>query len=148
MIIGSLDETKFYENVHPLFKRAFDYLRSCDFNDVEAGKYELAGTDLYAIISDSTLRNESEAMLEVHNDYIDIQLPVSKAEQFGWRPRSELKEPHGNFIGEKDIQFFDDKKSMMFHVEQKHFVVFFPEDGHAPCIGEGIIRKVVVKIKI
>lgn len=148
MIICSPGNTRSYEQIHPLFRRAFDYLRSTDFSTAEPGKIELQGTDLFAVISDSPLKNEVEAKLEVHNDYIDIQLPVSKTEQFGWKPREELVMPQDVFDKEKDIQFFDDPKSMVFDLPEGHFVIFFPEDGHAPCIGEGIIRKVVVKIKI
>jgi YhcH/YjgK/YiaL family protein len=148
MIIGSLGESRYYENIHPLFKQAFDYLKSVDFLKVEPGKYELAGTDLFAIVSDTTLKHAEDARLEVHNAYIDIQLPVSKTERFGWASRSTMNTPLGVFDDEKDIQFFDDEKSMIFPLQQGCFAVFFPDDAHAPCIGEGIVRKVVVKIKL
>lgn len=148
MIIGNLGETQSYENIHPLFKKAFDYLRSTDFMNVAPGKYELAGADLFAIVSDSPLRPAAEADLEAHNEYIDIQLPVSSVEQFGWRPRGELDNPIRAFDQDKDIQFFKDPKSMTIPLQQGCFIIFFPHDAHAPCIGEGIIRKVVVKIKI
>ncbi len=148
MIIGSLGESKYYENIHPLFKQAFDYLKSVDFLEIEPGKYELAGTDLFAIVSDTPLKPAEAALLEVHNAYIDIQLPVSKTERFGWAPRSIMNAPQGVFDDKKDIQFFDDEKSMIFPLQQGCFAIFFPEDAHAPCIGEGTIRKVVVKIKL
>ena len=28
------------------------------------------------------------------------------------------------------------------------FVIFFPEDAHAPCIGNGKMKKMVVKVKL
>jgi len=148
MIIDHLDNSKLYESIHPLFEKAFNYLESVDFMTVDPGKVELQDSDLFAIISDSELKLEEEANIEVHNKYIDIQLPISKQENFGWHSRNTLNMPIGPFDTEKDIQFFEDKASFIFSLPKRNFVVFFPEDGHAPCIGEGMIRKVVVKIKL
>ena len=41
MILDSLNNTKKIECLHPLFKKAFDYLKSTDFSKVEDGKHEL-----------------------------------------------------------------------------------------------------------
>ena len=47
MILDSLNNTERIECLHPLFKKAFDYLKSTDFSKVEDGKYELEGSRLY-----------------------------------------------------------------------------------------------------
>ena len=47
MILDSLNNTKKIECLHPLFKKAFDYLKSTDFSKVEDGKHELDGSRLY-----------------------------------------------------------------------------------------------------
>ncbi|WP_165040233.1 YhcH/YjgK/YiaL family protein [Dysgonomonas sp. ZJ709] len=148
MIVGSLKDTERYEDIHPLFKTVFDFLRNTDFLKSEVGTIELQGKDAFAIISDSDLRNKELAKPEAHNRYLDIQLPISKAETFGWKYRLDLNEECEPFNDERDIQFFEDKVETYFSVSPGDFVIFFPEDGHAPCIGEGKIRKVVVKIKI
>lgn len=148
MILDSLKNCEMYEKMHPLFKEAFDYLKSVDFEKVEVGKTELKGKDLFLMVSDSDMKTVEEAKMEVHNKYIDIQLPVSKAETYGWKARAELKEEREAFNEEKDIQFFHDKGTTLVTAVPGDFAVFFPEDGHAPCIGEGKIRKVVVKIKV
>ena len=36
---------------------------------------------------------------------------------------------------------------MVFTLSPGEFVIFFPEDAHAPCIGEGVIRKMVAKVR-
>jgi YhcH/YjgK/YiaL family protein len=148
MILDKLDNSGMYEKLHPLFKEAFEYLKSVDFSKAGTGKTELKGKDLFAMVSDSNLKIAGNAMLEVHNKYIDIQLPVSKAETFGWKARKNLNEATEAFNEEKDIQFFSDKYETLITVLPGDFLIFFPEDGHAPCIGEGRIRKVVVKIRI
>jgi len=148
MIIDSLKNTEPYEHIHPLFKKAFDYLKSVDFATAPVGKIKLDGDNLIVAVSDSGLKAEEDAKLEVHNNYIDIQLPISKAETFGWTCRANLEEEVAPFNTEKDIQFFKDKPDTYFTVEPGNFLIFFTGDGHAPCIGEGTIRKVVVKIKL
>jgi YhcH/YjgK/YiaL family protein len=148
MILDKSDNSGMYEQLHPLFKEAFEYLKSVDFSKVEAGKTELKGRYLFVTVSDSSLKIADNARLEVHNKYIDIQLPVSKAETFGWKARRDLNEAVEAFDEEKDIQFFNDKYETLITVLPGDFLIFFPEDGHAPCIGEEQIRKVVVKIKL
>lgn len=148
MIIDNLNNSARYENLHPLFKQAFDYLKSVDFSKAETGKIELKGKDLFVIVSDSDLRAADDAQPEVHNRYIDIQMPVSKSETFGWTSRANLQNETEPFDEERDIQFFRDKSETFIAVYPGSFLIFFPEDGHAPCIGEGQVRKVVVKIRI
>ena len=148
MILDKLENSGKYEHLHPLFKEAFDYLKSIDFSKAEPTKTELKGKDLFVMVSDSELRAADKAKPETHNKYIDIQLPISRPETFGWKARQDLTHPIGNFDEEKDIQFFDDKTETQITVLPGNFLIFFPEDGHAPCIGEGQVRKVVVKIKI
>jgi len=148
MILDSLKKAELYYSIHPLFKEAFEYLKSVDFMKAEVGKTELKGKDLFVVVSDSDLRTEEEAKMEVHNKYIDIQLPISVAETYGWKARAELKEERDAFNEEKDIQFFFDKGTTLVTAVPGDFAIFFPQDGHAPCIGGGgKVRKVVVKIK-
>ncbi|WP_029904746.1 YhcH/YjgK/YiaL family protein [Prevotella sp. 10(H)] len=147
MIIDNLKNAEAYYNLHPLFKEAFEYLKSGDFIKAENGKIEFKGEDLFAIISDSDMKASTDAKIEVHNKYIDIQIPVSKPETYGWKSRTELNEEKDVFDNYKDIQFFEDKATTEITAIPGNFVIFFPQDGHAPCIGEGKIRKVVVKIR-
>lgn len=148
MIIDNLNNTKDYEHVHPLFKQAFDFLKNSDLSAMPLGKVEIAGDDLFALISDSRLKAVQEAKLEVHNKYLDIQMPLSGSETMGWKSRVLLEKSLEAFDTERDIQFFEDSISTFFNLEPYNFVIFFPQDGHAPCIGEGSVKKVVIKIKL
>lgn len=147
MVLDSLNHTGIYEKINPLFKKAFDYIQSVDIKNLQVGKIQL-DENISVAVSDSNLKNENDAKLELHNQYIDIQIPIDKTEKFGWKGRSELKMPHEPFNIAKDIQFFDDKIESIIPVNPGNFVIFWPEDAHAPCIGEGKIRKIVIKIKI
>lgn len=146
MIIDCLENYAQYKEVHPLFKKAFHYLTSVDLNQLSNGRIELDEDRLFLIVSDSKLKSKEEAQLEVHNKYIDIQIPLSHAETFGVASRKNLKYAIDVFNKDKDIQFFADKTTSYVTLEPKQFIVFFPLDAHAPCIGDGSVRKIVVKI--
>ncbi len=146
MIIGSLKDSARYESLNPYFKEAFDYLKKLDFKNLEKGKIILKEDALIVNMNESKLKTSDNAQLEVHNKYIDIQLPVSCAETFGWKYRSDCKEVTAPFDPEKDIEFYGDKADTLFTLQPGDFVIFFPEDAHAPCIGEGDIMKIIIKV--
>ena len=149
MIFDSLKNCALYENVHPRMKRAFELLTATDWNSLEPGIHELEGRDIYVNLMERDLKTKKNAKLEVHNDYIDIQLLLSGAgETFGWSERKDLKQPQGPFNPEKDIQLFDDEPQTYYTMRPGQFSVLFPEDGHAPMVGEGKVRKAIVKVRL
>lgn len=147
MIHDSLKNTKFAEKLHPLFVKAFAFIEKTDFTQLPDGKHIIEGDNLYAAISSITAKNESEAALETHNEYIDIQLPLLGVETIGWKAGNELKEVSAPYNPDNDITFFNDRPTSYTKIYPGEYAIYFPEDGHAPGIGEGSIRKVVVKVK-
>lgn len=147
MILASLNNTEKIECLHPLFKKAFDYIKSTDFSTMEDGKFELEGSKLYVSIASIFGKQKEDAAIETHKKYIDIQLPLSGVEKIGWKPTSELQEESVPYNDQKDITFYVDRPTAYTKIYPGQFAVYFPEDGHAPGIGQGAIRKVVVKIE-
>lgn len=85
---------------------------------------------------------------ECHDLNIDIQICVNGLETIGWKPREKCNIPNGDYNTEKDVRFFSDEPDMFFQLTNNQFVIFYPEDVHAPMIGEGPIKKLVFKVKI
>lgn len=148
MIIDSIEKLTEYETLNPLFPKAIEYIKSLDLKNLQVGKVEIDGKNLFVSVNESNLKTAANAKLEAHNEYIDIQIPVSKAEGFGWSPRANMKKPVATFDTTKDIQFFEDSYSMQFDLQPGNFVIFFPQDAHAPCVGEGTVTKIIIKVKI
>ncbi len=147
MIIDSLKNSAKIECLHPRFKQLFDYVKSHDLTDVVPGRIEIDGDNLWLSISEVQGKQRTEALLETHNEYIDIQIPLREEETFGWMHKGALTEPKGSYSPENDICFYTDQPKLHFTLSPGEFVIFFPEDAHAPCIGERIIKKIVAKIK-
>ena len=125
MILDSLENSKRIECIHPLFKQAFDYVKSTDFSKMEDGKYDIA--DAGFTVSIASLFGK---------------------EKIGWKPGDQLLEESVPYNEEQDIAFYIDKPTAYTKIYPGQFAIYFPEDGHAPGIGQGNIRKVVIKIPV
>ena len=149
MIIGSLNDTERIEILNPHFKKIFDYLKSHDLQSLPLGKTEIDGDRAWLNVSEVEGKTEALAEMETHDQYIDIQLPLEGAETFGWQSRGELTHEAGSgYDVVKDITVYADRAVVFFTLSAGQFCIFFPEDGHVPCIGTGKIKKIVVKVKI
>jgi biofilm protein TabA len=150
MIIDSLSNALKYTCIHPLFARAFEYIQSQNIETIESGEYEISGDELKAVVSNKPGKTivESTEKFECHNKHIDIQLCIKGNEKIGWKPRYQCSQQKGEYSPEKDVAFFNDRPDMYFQLTDSQFAIFFPEDVHAPMIGEGEIKKMVIKVKI
>lgn len=147
MILDTLSNSAYYESAHPLFVKAFEFLRSAPIGTMESGRYEIDGDLVYAMIQTPEGRSRGSVKLECHRKYIDLQFVVSGNEVMGWSPLSGLGHSLG-FDEKSDCGFYKDSAQSWFDVRPGCFAVFFPGDAHAPCCGTGICRKVVIKIAV
>ncbi|MEO8416306.1 MAG: YhcH/YjgK/YiaL family protein [Ginsengibacter sp.] len=150
MIVDNLLNAEKYFCMHPLFAKAFDYIKSRDLGTIEPGKYEIDGDQLRSIVSNKKgmTAMESAAKFECHDKHIDIQLCIKGTEQMGWKPRQDCIQQKGDYNPEKDVTFYNDAPDMYFQLTNNQFAIFFPEDVHAPMIGDDEIMKMVIKVKI
>ena len=147
MIIDSLHNAERIEGMNPYFKEVFDFLRSADLASLEPGRIDINGDNAWISVMETTGKPKDKAALETHDVYIDIQVLIEGRETFGWKPRRELKQVRPQDPAKTDIDFYDDDASFYFPLSPGCFAVFFPEDGHAPCVGEGNIKKLVAKVR-
>ena len=148
MIIDQLEHANRYCDMHPAFSQAFAFLKRADLADLAPGRYEIDGDRLFCSISQGPGRPRAEANLEAHRKYIDIQYVIAGAEEMGWKPTADCRISHVPYDAEKDIEFFKDIPDSWNPVPAGSFVIFFPEDAHAPLVGIGQIHKAVLKIAV
>lgn len=146
MILSHLSDCERYEALHPLFKQVFDYVKSNDLLHVPAGRIVIDGDKLFINVSDANLVPAESQKLEVHRKYIDIHFPLSGAEIVGWSPLSRLNESEAPFDVENDFALYAETPSTYFTALPGDFYIVYPEDAHAPVIGEGVLRKLIVKV--
>jgi biofilm protein TabA len=149
MIVDTLNNASKYFSVHPLFKKAFEYIGQTDLANAGDSRSDIA-EGLKAIFSNSPGKTKEASLskFECHDKNIDIQLCIDGVETIAWKPREKCVHANGDYNTEKDVRFFSDAPDMFFQLTGGQFAIFFPEDVHAPMIGEGPIRKLVIKVKI
>ncbi len=146
MIIDSLNNLEKYVALNPLFQDVVNYIKSNDLNAKEEGKELIKGSDLFVNFNTAKGKTKEEARLETHDKMIDIQIPLNCEETYGYTPRTEL--PEQTYNAEKDITFYDGLAQQYVTATPGMFAIFFPQDGHAPCISEQqAIKKVIFKVK-
>ena len=146
MIFSALSQSARYASLHPLFRRAFDFIRDNDLHAMLPGRYPIEGDNLIAIVEHVPGKTRQQARLECHRKYIDIQLVLDGVDEMGWKPLADCLNPVSEYSAEKDIQFFHDAPASWVAVPPDHFCIFFPDDAHAPLVSTGQVRKVIFKV--
>ena len=148
MIIDTLDNLDKYVGMNPLFADVVDFLKHNDLNTLEAGKHLIKDKDLFVNITTAKGRAKEAATLETHIDMIDIQIPLDAEETFGYTPLCDL--PDFEYNAEKDITKYGDTLAQTYVTcKPGQMAIFFPQDGHAPCISESAeIKKAIFKVKV
>jgi YhcH/YjgK/YiaL family protein len=150
MILDTLENASCYEGVHPSFRNAFEWLRSCSISTPD-GRFEIDGDSLFAIVQRYDSAAAFEKKWESHRIHGDIQYLLSGSEKIGYAERRNLtiRTPYEAM---KDAEFYEPPASSSFiRLSQGSFAVFLPHDAHQPGImserPEPII-KVVIKFRL
>lgn len=146
MVIDTLDKLSSYSGLNPLFEDVLEFIKNNDLNKLESGKYMIKGDDLFVNITTAKGKTQDEAVLETHKKMIDIQVPLSVPETFGYTPLCNI--PEREYDEAKDITKIPGVAADSYVTcVPGMFAIFFPQDGHAPCISdEPEIRKAIFKV--
>ena len=148
MIIDTLDNLAKYEAVNPLFKDVVEFIKKNNLSKFEPGKYPIKDNDLFVNIAVAKGKAPDEAVIETHRKMIDIQIPLDVPETYGYTPLCDL--PEAEYNADKDITKYPDLMAESFvDCQPGMFAIFFPQDGHAPCISMAPeIKKAIFKVKV
>lgn len=145
MVIDTIENLEKYVSLNPLFKDVVEFIKSNRLDDLEVGKYAIKGADLFVNIQRAKGKSKDIALLETHKKMIDIQIPLSAPETYGYTPLCDL--PEAEYYEEKDITKYAGEANTYVTCKPGEFAIFFPQDGHAPCIsGEAEIKKAIFKV--
>ncbi|MDR0983377.1 MAG: YhcH/YjgK/YiaL family protein [Culturomica sp.] len=146
MILSNLENTGRIESLNPLFKKLFDYVKTHDLLNAPLGKIVLDGDKLFINNNEIEGVKKEGQLLEIHRQYIDVHLVLAGKETIGWKSTETLQHETQAYDEVKDRSFFSDESTTYVDVLPGEFVIVYPEDAHAPSIGEGKIRKIVAKV--
>lgn len=127
---------------------ALRFLSESDFNSMNTGRYDLGG-EVYSTITDYFTKEIDTVYYEAHRKYIDIQYVSKGREYIGLTSLNNITSVIQPYDEEKDIEFFHKSDDNLLLADPTRYFVFFPTDGHKPCVkvaSSDKVRKVVIKI--
>ncbi|MCQ2331953.1 MAG: YhcH/YjgK/YiaL family protein [Paludibacteraceae bacterium] len=148
MIKDRLENGHAYDGLHKNFRMVMEILQSLNMEELKEGRIELDGEYVFMNVDNIHGKTLDEAKFESHRRYIDIQVPISGTEKMGFAPVGDMKKLTDSDEA-KDYFFYADKVKDVVEVKKGEFVIFFPEDAHAPMIDCGDVhKKIIVKVAV
>ena len=149
MIFDSIENANIYANLGESFEKALHFLRNNDFAEMEEGRVDIDGDEVFALVQKYKTIDPENGKWEAHRQYADIQFIAKGSEDFGF-VNIEYLDAESDYDVDKDIQWFDgDGDFLQLHEDE--FVIVFPHEAHMPKLSietpEDVL-KVVVKVAI
>ncbi len=153
MIFDKIENYAKYAHLPRALYRAIEYIGSTDFSHVENGQYELDGKRMISMVNRYRTKTLDRAVWESHRKYIDVQFVAGGHERFGYVALASAPPVATPYNEEKDVMFYEHGTDT-FDAPAGTFMIFYPDDVHAPGLAAGIpptpaeVVKVVVKVAV
>lgn len=149
MILDKIENANLYKGIHSGINKAFLYIQSTNISNLNDGKHEIDGDDVFAIVMEYETKDINDDLLESHLKYIDVHYIAAGIENIGIT----------TLVNQKAIKLYDDVDDYMLFKEpcdlitlnKGMFAIFFPDDIHLPGLisdNASKVKKIVVKVKI
>lgn len=149
MIFDSIENAEIYYGLGEKFQKAFEFLKTADFDKLGTDKIEIDGENIFALPEKYITKNPEEGVWEAHRKYIDIQYMVDGTENIGYVLIDYLDELE-DYNEVKDMELLKGEGDYML-INAGEFAVFFPDDAHMPGLKveeNEEVYKVIVKIAL
>ena len=93
-------------------------------------------------------RRARDGRLETHRRHFDVHSLIAGEERIGWRAGQDLGPAAQGSDPDQDVSFHPDRPAAWTRLTPGTFAVYFPGEAHLPMVGEGVLHKVVVKIRL
>lgn len=151
MIIDKLENIDLYSGLGERFYKAFIFLKRSNFAEINDGRYEIDGENVFASVSRYQTKPIENGKWESHKKYIDVQFVARGKERIGYSNKSGMTIQQ-EYNEDNDVQFLEGNGDFIT-VSENTFVILFPSDIHMPSIAvednvKNKVIKVVVKVKV
>lgn len=146
MVLDTIENLEKYVGMNPLFADVVKFIKENDLLALEEGKHYIKDKDLFVNITTAKGKTKEEAVMETHKNMLDIQIPLDADETYGYIPLEEM--PEAEYNAEKDVTKYPGLMGTSYVTCRPGMMaIFFPQDGHAPCIATQPVKKAIFKVK-
>ncbi|HET7838247.1 MAG TPA: YhcH/YjgK/YiaL family protein [Rectinemataceae bacterium] len=149
MICDVHENWKLYAQPGSRLGRALAWLGAGKAEGLAPGRYEIEGSDIFALVQEYESKPLEACRWEAHRRYIDIQWISRGQEYIDWAALVDCR-----LLGyqeEKDFQDCSTEEGLAVAMKQGRFLVLFPEDAHRPGRARPspqAVRKIVLKVRV
>ena len=90
MIADQLANAHRYRDLGPRIARAFEFIARTDLESLADGRYELDGSNVFALVQRYTSKPEADGIWEAHRLHADLQFVVAGEERIGYGPQGRF----------------------------------------------------------
>lgn len=148
MILCDIRDASRYYGISEPLTTALKWVAAHIGDNFTVGSLALPDVDVVVNSQEPVMVNAADAKLEAHRRFIDIHVPLLCNETIGWAPVETLGKVEKPYDADADFELFGDSSHSLIVVRVGQIAIFFPEDAHAPNIGEGTHRKLCVKVPV
>jgi YhcH/YjgK/YiaL family protein len=146
MIINALKNISLYKDVYKHLPEAIAFLQKNDFSELVEGKNEFS--DNFYIVKIKGEKNPNfEGVLEVHKEWIDIHIPLNTNDIIAYKELSYCRNIEKEYNEENDYMLYREQDSCIAVLPIQYFCIIDTTMTHMAMLGEGIIEKLVIKIR-
>jgi YhcH/YjgK/YiaL family protein len=137
-----------YDANKAYWDKVFVFLRDTDLKKLSAGRHEIDGDNVYAMVTEAPTKDLDSTKFESHRKYIDVQYVIDGEEKIAVQPvaNATVTEPYDDA---KDIAHYSGEGTV-YTATPEAFFIFFPTDAHRPGItpgGNQPDKKLVIKVR-
>lgn len=147
MIFDAVQNFSRYNGLNKSFSQVDGFLKSNDLFELNAGRHEIS-QEVFVISEMCKARSVSDAPLEAHRKYIDVQFCLNAIDRIGWASIDACDAPRDPYDPKRDLVFFNDEFEKQIALSEGFFAIFFPWDAHAPNVGSGEFHKIIFKVLV
>ena len=136
MIVDRLDNAGAYHALGPRLAAALRFLQENDVTAFKDGRYDIDGDDVFVLVQRYRTKSLSQAVWESHRNYIDVQYVAQGEERLGYVPLAANPTVTKPYDASMDAALYQATGSML-DVTAGTFLIFTPQDVHAPGLAAG-----------
>lgn len=149
MIFTEITNIGHYHGLGYFLDKAVDYLCTHTLGTPQAGRYEIAGEQLYMNVFNYRTIAEENAFFEAHRKYADIHILVSGEEHIGVSDMSKISAKR--YEEEQDFYEIEGPVEQYIKLVPGKALILLPEDAHKVKLAVGsptAVKKIVLKVYV
>ncbi|MGF1763726.1 N-acetylneuraminate anomerase [Aliivibrio kagoshimensis] len=150
MIFGHINDSSRDQLLSGGLARSLAFLRNNDLSELEVGRHEIEGDNIYANVMEFETGESNKKMAEVHEEYVDVQCLIFGEEKIEFALYDKRNPVAQEYDKENDYYLVESMRNQCeLILEPNMFAIFFPQQPHKPgCIVSStqVIKKIVIKV--